>query len=187
MEALNWRLLEVARSEIGSNRKFRGNRFLTIIQYCLDMSQAFLELKRICRLGARLIFVIGRESTVRGTRIFNGEIVAEIACRAAGFDLILRQERVYVNRYGQHIFEDILHFTPLMEHTGNEALVKARDIAREVLESVYHTAPDDAKRDIKGALEKIHTIEPSPFFEITKARNTKESRGGMNEETTYPS
>lgn len=47
MEALSWNLLRVARSEIGSNRKHRGNRFLTVIQFCLDMAQTFNELVRV--------------------------------------------------------------------------------------------------------------------------------------------
>src|SRR5947208_12976005 len=67
VEALGWDLLEVARSEIGSNRKHRGNRFLTVIQYCLDMTDAILELRRVCTDGARIILVVGRESNVRKT------------------------------------------------------------------------------------------------------------------------
>ena len=36
VEALDCNILAIARSEIGSNRQNRGNRFLTVIQYCLD-------------------------------------------------------------------------------------------------------------------------------------------------------
>ena len=46
-EALNWKILEVAKSEFGSNRKHRSNRFLTVIQYCLDIASTFQELLRI--------------------------------------------------------------------------------------------------------------------------------------------
>ena len=84
METLDWDLLRVARSEFGANRKHRGNRFLTVIQFCLDISQALAELKRVCSKDARIIFIVGRESTVCGTRFFNGEIVSEIAHRGAG-------------------------------------------------------------------------------------------------------
>lgn len=35
VELLGWRPLDAAPSEIGANRKHRGNRFLTVIQYCL--------------------------------------------------------------------------------------------------------------------------------------------------------
>jgi DNA modification methylase len=36
-EAFDYNILKVAHSEFGSNRKNRGNRLLTVIQYCLDM------------------------------------------------------------------------------------------------------------------------------------------------------
>jgi len=169
MEALNWDILKVARSEIGSNRKHRGNRFLTVIQYCLDLSQVFYEMARICHPKARLIFIVGRESKVRGARIFNGEIVAEIAHRVLGFDLILRQERVFLNRFGQSIFEDILHFLPPVNNLGNEFLADVREVARNVLEATYLIAPDKAKDDIQSAIENIGAIKPSPIFSLSKA------------------
>ena len=84
VEALGWDLLTVARSEIGSNRKNRGNRFLTVIQYCLDMAAVLDELRRVCKPDALVIVVVGRESNVRKTRFFNGEIVARLAECSAG-------------------------------------------------------------------------------------------------------
>lgn len=168
MEAMNWNLLKVARSEIGSNRKHRGNRFLTVIQYCLDMAQTFYEITRICRPSSRLIFVVGRESAVRGARIFNGEIVAEIAHRVLGFNLILRQERVFLNRFGQDIFEDILHFSPPSSRSSGDFLTGARGIAEDVLEATYLIAPDGAKDDVKSALQAIEAVKPSPIFSLPK-------------------
>lgn len=167
-EALNWNLLRVAKSEIGSNRKHRGNRFLTVIQYCLDMFQVFEELKRVCKPNARIIFVVGRESTVRGTKFFNGEIVAEIAYRALGFPLILRQERVFVNRYGQRIFEDILHFLPTANSPLEPSMECARNVAREVLEAALPVAPDKAIVDIEKALDNINAVQPSPIFDLSQ-------------------
>ena len=100
VEALEWDVLSVARSEIGSNRQNRGNRFLTIVQYALDMVLALREMTRAARSGARLILVLGRESSVRGVRFFNGELVAELAVRGVGLEFERRQERVFRNRYG---------------------------------------------------------------------------------------
>lgn len=168
MESLNWNLLRVAKSEIGSNRKHRGNRFLTVIQYCLDLSQVMYELSRICQQNARLIFVVGRESTVRGTRIFNSEIVTEIAHRALGFDLALRQERMFLNRFGQEIFEDILHFHLSARGLENHFLADARGIAREVLQATVAIAPEKAQDDIRDAIAKIDGVKPSPMFELAK-------------------
>jgi hypothetical protein len=172
VESLNWDLLRVAKSEIGSNRKHRGNRFLTVIQFCLDMAQSFNELTRVCRPNARLILIVGRESMVRGTPFFNGEIVAEIGYRALGFDLILKQERVFRNRFGQDIFEDILHFSPPMSDPGNSFLECTRTIARDVLELAFVQAPDKAKEGIELAITKVNQVRPSPLFNFRETQRS---------------
>ena len=169
MEALRWDLLRVAKSEFGANRKHRGNRFLTVIQFCLDISQALDELKRVCSDDARLIFIVGRESTVCGTRFFNGEIVTEIAHKALGFELSLRQERVFLNRYGQRIYEDILHFSPRSGRAHNCRLKEAREVARQVLEAAYDTGPPGSTDGLKAALASIEKVSPSPVFDACES------------------
>lgn len=169
-EALGWNLLNVAKSEIGSNRKHRSNRFLTVIQFCLDIAQTFVELARICQPQSKIVFVAGRESRVRGTRFFNGEIVAEVACRAVGFHLVLRQERVFVNKFGQSIFEDILHFAS-PPHPNAHPLVSAREIAHELLALAYETAPGSSRPDIKSALADLRHVHPSPTFKPIAHQN----------------
>ncbi len=168
VELLNWDLLKVAKSEIGSNRKHRGNRFLTVIQYCLDMAQTFKELARVCCSNGRLIFIVGRESTIRGTSFYNSEIVTEVAHSSLGFNLILKQERVFLNRFGQNIFEDILHFSPPSSKPNPLFLENARSVARKVLETAYSLA-DKAKDDIQSALEDIDKVNPSPLFEVIRS------------------
>ena len=171
MEALNWNLLKVSRSEFGANRKHRGNRFLTVIQFCLDIAQTLSELARVCRSGARLIFVVGRESTVKGTRFFNGEIVTEVCHRALGFNLILKQQRVFRNNFGQSIFEDILHFSPPIKYSPPRVYLEtARMVAQETLEESYSTVPEKSKKDIRLALKNISTVHASPLF---NAKNVK--------------
>ena len=105
---------------------------------------------------------------VRGARVFNGEIVAEIAHRVMGFDLVLRQERKFVNRFGQNIFEDILHFSPPSSSLDDGLLTRAREVARDVLEGTRLTAPDKARDDIKVAIEEIETVKSSPIFSLSK-------------------
>ena len=134
VEALGWDLLRVAQSEIGSNRKHRQNRLLTVIQYCLDMTDVLRELRRVCKEGSRLIVIVGRESDVRKTRFFNGEIIAALATRCVGFQLILRQERVFMNRFGEKIYEDILHFH--MTGRNSTSAEDSRIIARGSLKKV---------------------------------------------------
>jgi SAM-dependent methyltransferase len=169
VEALGWDLLEVARSEIGSNRKNRGNRFLTVIQYCIDMAAVLCELRRVCKPAARVIIVVGRESNVRKTRFFNGEIVARLAVRSAGYCLHARQERVFQNRFGEMIFEDILHLH-LQPPTG--ALTPPAEIARAALTAARCRAPEESLSDLSNALEMLEEVRPSPIYvtELAKPR-----------------
>jgi len=147
------------------DRKHRGNRFLTVIQFCLDITQTFKELERVSSNDSRLIFVVGRESKVRGTTFYNGQIVAEIACKVLGLDLILRQERMFRNRFGQNIFEDILHFTPPnTANNSNQLIENTRKIAHDVLNVGFLTVPEKAKDDLSSALKKIGNVQPSPMF-----------------------
>lgn len=161
VEALGWDPLEVARSEIGSNRKNRGNRFLTVVQYCIDMAAVLAELRRVCKPHARIIIVVGRESNVRKTRFFNGEIVARLAVRSAGYYLEARQERVFQNRFGEMIFEDILHLT---QRPPIGSTTPPTEIAREVLTAARSHAPEESLSDLNSALQSMWEVKPSPIY-----------------------
>ena len=165
-EALGWDLLKVARSEIGSNRKNRGNRFLTVIQYCLDLTGVLLELMRVCKPGARMILVVGRESSVRKTRFFNGEIVAALAARCAGLVPEVRQERVFKNRFGALIYEDILHFR---NERSDAELIDPLEIAVAALTAAIEHAPDESKADLMAALGGAANVRPSPIYAPARA------------------
>jgi SAM-dependent methyltransferase len=171
MELLGWDVLYVAKSEIGSNRKNRENRFLTVIQYAIDMLQALCEMRRVVRRGGRIIIVIGRESHVRGISFNNYRILASLAVGGAGLKLICRQERRYINRFGERIVEDILHFTPsdsVEEIKPDDEL--ARDIARYFLEESICKASGRTYHDIRAAIERYKDIYASPIFDIKRAK-----------------
>ena len=70
VESLGWDVLAVARAEIGANRKHRGNRLLTVIQYCIDMIEVLNEIARVCHPKSEVIMIVGRESNVRGIAFF---------------------------------------------------------------------------------------------------------------------
>lgn len=166
VEALDCDVLKIAKCEIGSNRHNRGNRFLTVIQYALDMTLALREMARITKSGGRLIVVVGRESTVRGTRFFNGELVAELAVHAVGLSMERRQERVFRNRYGADIFEDILHLRNPGVGAGQEpALDSARSVARSLLEGAAPQVPEKERSGVEDALAKVPDLPPSPILE----------------------
>lgn len=167
VEALGWNPLKVARAEIGSNRKHRANRFLTVIQYCLDMSQTLVELKRVCKRRSRLIFVVGRESRVRGIPFCNGRLIALIA-DAAGLQLAMRQERVFKNRFGQAIFEDILHLVPAPA-SSPDLMTCAREIAVRHLREGADTASGEVLEDLQDAIRTASTVDPSPLYHQSSA------------------
>lgn len=162
MEAIGWDLLRVARSEIGSNRKHRGNRYLTVVQYCLDMASVFSELTRVCRPGARLIFIVGKESNVRKTPFYNGDLVARITQRCLGLKVVCRQERFFTNRFGTKIYEDILHFQNIQV---SSAIATPKEIAYEILSEACGYAPDESRSDLLDALERVDSVEESPIYE----------------------
>jgi len=168
MESMGWDLLRVAKSEIGSNRKHRGNRFLTVVQYALDMLQALGEMRRLLRPTGRVIIVIGRESNVRGVRFYNYRILATLAVGGAGFRLALRQERKFLNRFGATIYEDLLHFVPAdtMRSTSNDF---TRRVAIHFLEKALSEATGEVREDIMLAIRNAPLVQPSPLFESSSA------------------
>ena len=162
VEALGWNVLSIAPSEIGSNRQNRGNRFLTVIQYSLDMALAMLEMARVVKNDGLLIAVIGRESSIQGIRFMNSALAAELAVEALGLSIERRQERVFQNRYGVRIYEDIAHIRNgdcLPEKSA--ALDAARRIARKTLLATAPHVPPKEQEMIIHAVERADAVTPS--------------------------
>jgi len=174
MELLEFDILDVARSEFGSNRKNRGNRFLTVIQYCLDMGEAISSMQRASCEDGTLIMVVGRESNVRKTAFYNGDIVSDLALKSGLFTQSHRTERVFQNKFGSNIIEDILVFKPLSSVANTNDI--AREIAIKHLKKAALSVADEAKEDLLSAIDSIDKVEPSPIFHY---KNKKTSSGGM--------
>lgn len=172
VESLGWKPLVVARSEIGANRKFRQNRFLTVVQYCIDMALALAELRRVCKDNARILLILGRESNVHKTPFYNGQLIERLASQVVGLKLELRQERVFVNKFGQHIYEDILHLTLPHNHTMHEGEIveHARCIAKDVLEEAVDRVPEDRKHYLLTAIRGADQVQASPIMVANAAR-----------------
>lgn len=164
VELLGYDVLKIARSEFGSNRKNRSNRFLTVIQYCIDMAIALSEAGRACKQDARLIYVVGRESKVLGVSFCNSELIFLIATEILGYKCLLRQERAFKNRYGQNIVEDILHFSR-GTHVRNDIDVveqEARQLAVDfLLAKVKSTTKTDSVTLLREAVEKASLVMKS--------------------------
>ena len=165
VEYLKYDILKIAKSEIGSNRKNRSNRFLTAVQYCLDIAKTFNELRRISKDNSRIIFIVGRESMVRGTRMYNSRILTEIATEVMGFEFILKQKREFVNQFGTNIVEDILHFSTNKKISSRKITKDdVLNVAVHFLEDSLQEAPPKALNDIKEAINNAHNVKSSPIF-----------------------
>jgi 16S rRNA G966 N2-methylase RsmD len=169
VEALGWNVLRVASSEIGANRKFRGNRFLTVAQYHLDMAEALAEMGRTCKPEARIILVVGRESNVQKTSFQNSKILSRIAVEQLGLQLVLQQERVFTNRFGQSIYEDLLHFRPSSQMKKLD-MTSLLTQAKQELEGARNRVHKDTREDLEEAITNVFTVSPSPIAKPTSAK-----------------
>lgn len=168
VEALGWNILEKAQSEIGSNRKNRGNRLLTVIQYTIDMTLLLEELSRVLKKDGVVVMVVGRESNVRGLPFMNSEIIENAIALFPGFIVREKHERKFRSRYGALVYEDILIFSKSGSRqknasTSEELIVSARLIATSHLERLKPSCPVDVLPDIEQAISKAHSVQPSPL------------------------
>ncbi len=174
-EALDWELLSIAKSEFGSNRKHRGNRFFTVTQYCIDIAHTLSEIIRITNDNSRCIFVLGRESNVCGTPFYNGAIFLALASRL-GFQSPMRQERKFKNRFGKHIVEDIIHLHPPTRQVVQFELLDsvAKEVSLKTLQDSLDIVPQKSLRFLEQAIRNVDNINPSPVFTMSS-----QSRNGV--------
>lgn len=161
LEVIGFDLLKVAESEIGYNRKNRGNRFRTVVQYALDMEQCLVSFALTLKNGGTLILVVGHESNVRGVPFSNSAILREIADSLRCFHLKGERHRVFVNRFGKSIREVIL----ILEFTGNSPVQgAARQVAESHMKEALTRSHGEPREDIVATLSDLHRISASPIF-----------------------
>jgi hypothetical protein len=163
IETLGFDILRIAQSEFGSNRKNRGNRFKTVIQYCLDMEQSLKSFWNSLDQDGLIILVIGRESNVRKVPFYNGLIVKDIIRGLGGFRDIKNFERRFVNKCGNSIKEDIMVFEKDDSPPCNDC---ARNVALKHLKAGLHQTNSEVKDNISNAIRHLDTIQPSPMFNL---------------------
>ena len=162
IELLNYKILDIANSEFGSNRKNRGNRYKTVVQYCLDIEEILVSLNKLMKNNAKAIFVIGRESRVRGVSFYNGEIVRDIIETGNRFEINNNSSRSFHNKFGNKIIEDIIVFT---KKSGVSHKSVALDVANSQLEkALKNKLTPNIKSDIEYVIENINTIKSSPLY-----------------------
>ena len=165
VEVLGWDLLRVARSEIGSNRANRGNRFFTVVQYCIDMANTLQELARVLKPEGRAVLVVGYESRVLGVPFHNADIVEQLALQSGSFSVSLRQERVFTNRFGDVIREDILNLRRDAYAANPEVpVIVGRAVAKEALEAGFPAVSESNRSLLADAVEQVGRITGTPVF-----------------------
>lgn len=165
-EILGWDILKIARSEIGSNRANRSNRFYTVVQYCLDMADTLREISRVSKEKARIVLIIGHKSNVMGVPFYNADIIDKIGLKANLFQENLRQKREFKNKFGQLIREDIIGFYNLDNKISQEALEKiAREVAFDILKSSLSLCDRQNIGLLEEAIDKVEYINSTPILD----------------------
>lgn len=165
VEALGLSPLSAARAEIGANRKHRQNRFMTVIQYCIDMQAVFNELWAILRGGGIAIFVVGRSSKVRGVSFQNAALISAIAELCRLFNLRSKNERAFINRFGETIYEDVLVLEKIADSPHVDETCKlGREIGAQALLSAMGSADDAINEEIRDAYNRRDGIAGSPRY-----------------------
>ncbi|MCF4966746.1 DNA methyltransferase [Nostoc sp. CMAA1605] len=165
-EILGWDILKIAKSEIGSNRANRSNRFYTVVQYCIDMANTLRELSRVTKDKARLVFVVGHESNVMGSPFYNADIIEKIGIRTNLFHKVLRQKREFKNKFGKIIREDLINFVNLKNQREQETVEQiAREVAFDVLKNSLVLVPPKNIEFLESAISKIPNIQGTPILD----------------------
>lgn len=165
-EILGWDLLKIAKSEIGSNRANRSNRFYTVVQYCLDMGDILKELARVSKQQARIVLIVGQESNVLGVPFYNADIIEKIGIKAKLLQKVLRQKRKFKNKFGKVIIEDIINFINLNNQVSQEVIEQiSREVAFEVLESSRLFVSSENQLCLESAIAKVNNIQKTPILD----------------------
>lgn len=154
-------ILKIAKSEIGSNRKNRENRFFTVIQYCLDMYHCFNEMKRLLKPKGKIFIVIGKESKIMNIKYNNSKILITLAVLCSNLKLVNKQKRQFITRFGQEITEDILQFQIENKRTD---IVDPREVGKYYLFRSLISADVFKRKKIAEAIEKADEINQSPLM-----------------------
>lgn len=153
--------LSIAPSEIGSNRKFRQNRFKTAIQYIKDMYLFTSEMHRVVKDDGIITAVVGKESRIMGVPFYNGLILHDLLTSSGAFKEIASKSRSFTNMYGEDIEEQVLVFRIDKNNLHY-------DFSKEIIEKHFMLALTNCKESekpmIEEALEQLSNIPTSQNY-----------------------
>lgn len=164
VECFNYNLLNVANSEIGSNRKNRQNRFKTVVQYAIDMGHVLQSCTSSLKTGGVMIWIVGRCSNVRKVPFYNSNIISDLVNIIPGLQLEQISQRQFGNRFGEKIIEDII----IVKKTSNVAFVPLSNTFEAIgirhLEKALPYVEEKDKADIEVLINKHNTVIESPIL-----------------------
>lgn len=163
IECLGFNVLKVAESEIGSNRKHRSNRFKTVVQYAIDMGHTIYNTSFALKKGGKMVFIVGRVSTVRKTPFYNSEIIRDIVSAIPSLEIESWSERQFGNRYGECIKEDII----CISKNSLDRIIDLsvfEQIGMKHIEAALQYAPNEMKEGLLSILNKKESIFESPIY-----------------------
>lgn len=164
MECFDYNILEVANSEIGSNRKNRQNRFITVAQYAIDMGHVLLSCSKALKLNGRMIWIVGRSSNVRKVPFYNSVIIEDIVDAIPGLHLDATFKRRFTNRYGKNIIEDIIIIDKLNDTILDNPYDVFRNIGIKHLQRAIPIADKMDVPDIESIVDRCYKIKESPIL-----------------------
>ncbi|MOA23149.1 hypothetical protein D3C78_1437530 [compost metagenome] len=129
----------------------------------MDIAQFFVEADRILKDRAKMTIVLGRESNVRSVSFKNGELISAIACEGMGFELVEWNERKFMNRFGESIYEDVLTITP-KKCEIDKAVEIGRAVGSQALRNSLEYCPGERVEEISEAIASVNKINPSPLI-----------------------
>lgn len=165
VECFDYNLLSVANSEIGANRKNRQNRFKTVVQYAIDMGHVLQSCASSLKTGGVMVWIVGRCSNVRKVPFSNSSIIADLVHAIPGIMLDDSCQRVFGNRFGEKIIEDIL----IIKKTSNPDYAPLQGafeaIGLDHLKKALLDVAETDKPDIEILLANNNSIVESPILQ----------------------
>ena len=109
------------------------------------------------------VMVVGRESKVLGESFNNSEILKKLLYIHPSFTFISSTERVFTNKFGQSIYEDLMIF----RKTANYEKLNIRlstEIGTNFLKEKLTESKIENLALLTQAISKSESLQPSPLF-----------------------
>lgn len=164
VECFGYNLLQVANSEIGSNRKNRQNRFRTVLQYAIDMGHVLESCSDSLCNGGKMIWIVGRSSNVRKVTFYNSAIIQDLINVIDGLTLECVYSRKFGNRYGEEIVEDILIVSKKKKRNQTSNVDRFREVGISHLKRAKKMIKDDSVSDLESLLKESENVLESPIL-----------------------